>query len=136
MATRAKASEEGSEGSNKTALDMLETLSVSELHEVIQRAEELRTQKLEGAKQEFMERVKAEAEGLGLSLSDLVTPPAAKRGRKPKEEKGARTAPAVKYRDPETGAEWSGRGRMAKRFAELTAQGRSLDEFLVNPAAE
>lgn len=37
---------------------------------------------------------------------------------------------AVKYRDPETGETWSGRGRMAKWLAERIKAGDRLGDFL------
>lgn len=42
------------------------------------------------------------------------------------------TAPiAPKYRDPETGHTWTGRGRMATWLAEKIRAGRSLEDFLI-----
>lgn len=38
---------------------------------------------------------------------------------------------AVKYRDPDTGETWSGRGRMATWLAERIKAGAKLDDFLV-----
>lgn len=117
---------------SKVVLEMLDTLGVPALHEVIQRAEELRTQKLEGAKQDFLARVKAEAEGLGLSLADLApTTQSARRGRKPKEDTGTRASPPVKYRGP-NGETWTGRGRQPNWLGAMEDQGRHRNEFLVD----
>ena len=41
-------------------------------------------------------------------------------------------SPAVKYRNLETGATWSGRGRMPKWLALAEEQGRGRDEFAPN----
>lgn len=41
------------------------------------------------------------------------------------------SAPQVKYRDPNTGETWSGRGRVARWLAEHLRQGRKAEEFLV-----
>lgn len=38
---------------------------------------------------------------------------------------------ATKYRDPETGQSWSGRGRMANWLAERIKAGARLEDFLV-----
>jgi len=38
---------------------------------------------------------------------------------------------AAKYRDPETGETWSGRGRMATWLSEKIRAGAKLEEFLV-----
>jgi len=48
--------------------------------------------------------------------------------RKP--QKGAAAAPAVKYRNPDTGETWSGRGRMPKWMALAVEHGRSREDFL------
>lgn len=126
----------GQESDSKDVLGMLDALSVPALHEVIQRAEELRTQKLDGAKQDFLARVKAEAEGLGLSLADLApTSQPARRGRKPREDKGTRASPPVKYRGP-NGETWTGRGRQPNWLGKMEAQGRHRDEFFVDKAQQ
>lgn len=45
-----------------------------------------------------------------------------------------RTGPAaVKYRDPETGQTWTGRGRMATWLASKIAAGEMADRYLVAP---
>jgi len=45
-------------------------------------------------------------------------------------EKAAAHAVAPKYRDPETGETWSGRGRMATWLADRIKAGGRLDDFL------
>ena len=40
-------------------------------------------------------------------------------------------AVAAKYRDPSTGATWSGRGRLPNWLADELAKGRKREEFLV-----
>jgi DNA-binding protein H-NS len=51
----------------------------------------------------------------------------AKRGRKSARRKGGA---GVKYRDPKTGATWSGRGRMARWLAEKVSAGEKADKYL------
>jgi DNA-binding protein H-NS len=51
----------------------------------------------------------------------------AKRGRKSARRKGSA---GVKYRDPKTGATWSGRGRMARWLAEKVSAGEKADKYL------
>lgn len=41
------------------------------------------------------------------------------------------TAVAAKYRDPETGETWSGRGRMAGWLADRVKAGARADDFLI-----
>jgi DNA-binding protein H-NS len=108
-------------------------LTVPELNQVLKRAQSLKDAKLDSAKQDFLTRVKAESEQLGLDLGSLFGGPVpAKRGRKaaggPKAE---RLPVAAKYRSP-TGDEWSGRGRMPKWLQAAEAEGKSRDDFLID----
>ena len=106
--------------------DQMKSMSVADLNNLIERATAARDGKIGAERQAFIDRIRAEAEGLGLSMQDLVTP------RKPeKRSAGGREPAGVKYRDPETVGTWSGRGRMSTIFRERLDQGRSLDEFLV-----
>lgn len=88
-----------------------------------------------------VERVKALMKKLGVSVQDLgtasprgkaATKGAAKAGRRA----GAKSKSAVapKYRDPETGATWTGRGRPPVWLAAKLSQGRTKEEYLI-PAA-
>lgn len=113
-------------------LGMIPEMSVAQLIEVIQAAESARAQKIEAEKSAFVDRMRAEAEKLGLSLESLIAGPVKDRRVR---GAGTRTSPKVKYRDPASGSEWSGRGRMAAKFRDLVAQGHSLDEYLVDKAA-
>jgi DNA-binding protein H-NS len=124
------------EGPEPEFLKALETLSVPELNQVLKRAQSLKDAKLEGAKREFMTRMKAEGEQLGLDLGSLFGGAApAKRGRKSAGEPKAERPPlAAKYRSP-TGEEWSGRGRMPKWLQAAEAEGRSRDDFLIDKSA-
>lgn len=66
-----------------------------------------------------------------------ITPPLVAWMRKPEEEPAARATSfevEPKYRDPETGETWSGRGRMAKWLAARVAAGHSVEEYLVADA--
>lgn len=54
-------------------------------------------------------------------------------GREPEREvEAAATGIAPKYRDPETGQTWSGRGRMANWLAEKIRNGHRLEDFLIS----
>jgi DNA-binding protein H-NS len=118
-------------------LKALESLTVPELGQVLKRAQSLRDAKLDSAKQDFMSRMKAEGEQLGLNLGTLFGGAApAKRGRKPSSEpKGARPPVPAKYRSP-TGEEWSGRGRMPKWIQAEEAEGKSRDDFLIDKPSQ
>jgi DNA-binding protein H-NS len=59
----------------------------------------------------------------GLTLDDVI-------GTKRRRQRRRGTAP-VKYRDPETGKTWSGRGRKPVWFAEKLNAGRTLEDFAV-----
>jgi DNA-binding protein H-NS len=114
-------------------LKALDALTVPELNQVLKRAQSLRDDKLDSAKQDFMSRMKAEGEQLGLDLGSLfggATP--TKRGRKSAgEEKAERPPVAAKYRSP-NGDEWSGRGRLPKWLQAEEAEGKSRTDFLID----
>lgn len=61
----------------------------------------------------------------GLSISDLSSRPATR-----KSQKDSRKA-AVKFRNEETGEEWSGRGRTPKWLAREIGRGKKVDDFRV-----
>lgn len=117
-------------------LKALEPLTVPELHQVLKRAQSLVNAKLESAKQDFLSRMKAESDQLGLDLESLFGAPApTKRGRKPTGEPKAERPPvAPKYRSP-TGDEWSGRGRTPRWLQMAEAEGKSRDDFLIDKSA-
>ena len=106
----------------------MDSMSVPELNGLIEQATAIRDGKIGAERQAFINRIRAEAEGLGLTMQGLITTPKPER-----KAAGGREPAAVKYRDHETGATWTGRGRMAKVLRERFDQGRSLDEFLVKP---
>lgn len=114
-------------------IPLLETLSVSDLDEVIAAAEQRREAKRDSGRKELMEEFKARAAALGLSLGELVSgSPAAARGaeeRSPPRGRPPTRSPAVKFRNPETGETWSGRGRTPRWLTRAEHEGRSREEF-------
>jgi DNA-binding protein H-NS len=73
-------------------------------------------------KQEAKPAVEAKAREMGFSLSEL-TDGTARKGRRP-----------AKYQHPgDTSVTWSGRGRQPGWIKEALENGRSLDEFLLEP---
>ena len=122
-----------SQTSASDVIPLLDGLTVGDLDKVIAAAERQREARRESGKKELVEEFRAKAEAMGLSMGELLggsiqAGRTAAKTRKP--QKGAPAAPpAVKYRNPETGATWSGRGRMPKWLALAEEQGRSREEF-------
>ena len=115
-------------------IPLLEGLTVAELDKVIAAAQQQREARRESGKRELVEEFRAKAEAMGLSLQELLggsvqTGRPAGKTRQPR--KGAQSAsPPVKYRNPETGETWSGRGRMPKWMALAQERGHGREEFL------
>ncbi len=87
---------------------------LSQIEELKRKAEEARKQEMSGALAEIR-RLMAE---FGITVEDIV-------GRAGKaKSKGGMVA---KYRDPDSGKTWTGRGRRPAWVAELEKQGKSLD---------
>ena len=93
------------------------------------------------AKKKSIAKVMALMKKLGISVEDLkgaepVKP--AKAGRKPLATKaprpGNRSKVAAKYRHPDSGATWSGRGLPPKWLADQIASGKTKDQFLTHQA--
>ena len=93
------------------------------LQELLAQKEALEKQIAETQRRERDEaiaRIRALMAEYGLSMADIVG-------------KAQRKAPArkvaAKYRNPDTGETWSGRGLQPKWLREALAQGRALDDF-------
>jgi DNA-binding protein H-NS len=116
-------------------LASLSEMTVPQLTEVIQRAESVRSEKLESEKSAFLARIRSEAAGFGMSLEEMIRPPAS--GRRGRAVDGAkRASPPAKYKHPEGGDTWSGRGRIPRWLAAMEADGHKRDEYLIDkPAA-
>lgn len=68
-----------------------------------------------------------------------ITPEEIERLYKRQVERAKRGTPSKlppRYKNPETGLTWSGRGRPPKWIVEAEGQGRSRDEFLIEKPAE
>ena len=77
-------------------------------------------------KQDARAAAEAKAREMGFSLSELIDG-SAKKGRTPK---------PAKYRHPENPSlTWSGRGRQPDWIKEALENGRSKDEFLIEPTS-
>lgn len=102
----------------------LDRLTVPELSALIEAAQAKRQEKMAGAKEALLAEFKDKAAELGLSLSALISSPKPATERKPRRSKGEKVAP--KYRNPETGDTWTGRGREPSWI-----KGKDREEFLV-----
>lgn len=100
----------------------LDRLSVPELTNLIEAAEAKRQEKMEGAKAALLAEFRDKAAELGISLKALMSSPQPAPERKTRRSKGEKIAP--KYRNPETGDTWTGRGREPSWI-----KGKSRDEF-------
>ena len=100
----------------------LDSLTVPELAALIEAAQAKRQEKMEGAKTALLAEFSDKAAELGLSLKALMSSPQRAPERKPRRSKGEKVAP--KYRNPETGDTWTGRGREPGWI-----KGKNRDEF-------
>jgi DNA-binding protein H-NS len=89
----------------------LDHLTVAELTEVIRRAEALRQEKQEEAKAALLAKWQAEAAENNLSFNAILAGQQPTQGQGRKVRRGAGAKAAAKFRNPETGDTWSGRGR-------------------------
>jgi DNA-binding protein H-NS len=127
----------GHDGGRAGAVD-LDKMSMQQLTALIEAAEAKRRDKLEEAKAALRAEVGRKAAELGISAGDLFAQAGRRapteqkaRGRRPRSDAGAKVA--AKYRDPETGETWSGRGRPPRWLAAKEAEGKRREEFAVEP---
>jgi DNA-binding protein H-NS len=106
---------------------LVDNLTTTELDELIKAATGRKNEEIAGARASFLDEVKARAASLGMSLADLVGLGNGKTAK----SRAARTAPTPKYRNPDTGETWSGRGRPAKWLTDHEAKGRKREEFAI-----
>lgn len=117
--------------------------------ELKEKAEDLMRQAEAARKSEIgaaIAEIKAKMAAYGITLADLGDKAKARRRRKPKGAKAgkpakpangqanpakARKPVAVKYRNPETGDTWTGRGQPSTWIKAMEAAGRKREEFLV-----
>lgn len=111
----------------------LEALSVFDLHAVTEAAQRLKEEKREAGKQELLRDIRERAEALGLSVDTLLGRSETRPRGRPKPgqaRKGATRGPVpAKFRNPETGDTWSGRGRAPRWLTAAEAEARTRDEF-------
>ena len=106
---------------------LVDNLTTTELDELIKAATARKNEEIAGARASFLDEVKARAASLGMSLADLVGLGDGKAAK----SQAAHTTATPKYRDPDTGQTWSGRGYPAKWITDYEAKGRKREEFAV-----
>jgi DNA-binding protein H-NS len=127
--------------------DRSETMPDNDLASIKRQIARLETKarRLESAandrKRKAVQEVLALMKKSGVTLDDLRAPEAgrtaSKRAPRSKDVPAAerpKVKVPVKYRNPETGDAWSGRGRTPVWLAALEKQGRTRSEFLVGNA--
>ena len=102
----------------------LDRLTVPELTALIEAAQAKRQEKMAGAKEALLAEFRDKAAELGLSLTALMSSSQPAPERKQRRTKGEKAAP--KYRNPETGDTWTGRGREPRWI-----KGQNREEFAV-----
>ena len=107
------------------ARQVIDRLTVQELMEISDLAEAKRLEKLEDAKNQVIEKMKAEFEAIGLSYDEVM-------GGGGRKRRGSARQLPVKYRSP-AGETWSGRGRAPTWLQVLEEEGHSREEYLVQP---
>ena len=114
-------------------LKALEDMSVAALRKVVECATALIAQKTEGEKRSFIEEVTARAKSLGVSITDLFGKSAPKPVKKapPKKRAGLRARPPTKFKGPNPGDTWTGRGRRPRWLVALEAEGKDKKDYAV-----
>ena len=115
-----KKPEEFAKEHKETSINDLSFLELKAFHEHVGA---VLTERATQARQTFREDFLSKLTDYGMSLDDFKPEP-------PKKERKKREVKA-KYRHHETGEEWSGRGRTPIWLQALLAEGRQLDEFLI-----
>ncbi len=116
-----------------TALELmasLKGLSIQELDGIIAAAERERQAKRDAARKTLLEEMRTKAEALGLSLNALL-----ESAELDGTSRSSRAPVRPKYRDPETGETWSGRGSAPAWLKRLEGDRRSREEFAIRDSA-
>jgi DNA-binding protein H-NS len=114
-------------------LKALEDMSVAALRKVVECATALIAQKTEGEKRSFIKEVTARAKSLGVSITDLFGKSAPKPVKKasPKKRAELRARPPIKFKGPNPGDTWTGRGRRPLWLVALEAEGKDKKDYAV-----
>lgn len=112
-------------------MERLKDWPVSELKEVRSALDALIARRAETARAEALAQIQALAADAGLSSEEVVDLLA------PKPKRGRRGVLPPKYRDPESGATWSGRGKVPIWMRErMERDGATKEDFLIDPPGQ
>lgn len=106
---------------------MLEDLSLHGLTEVMEACKDRIAGKHSEAKQLLLSEFSDRAAQMGISMADLF--PQTTRSRR------SSGTIAPKYRNPQTGEQWSGRGVAAKWIREAKERGEDIESYRISEAA-
>ena len=105
---------------------------MSQISKLQAQAEQARKKEM----QEVIQSIQKQMKAYNIDPKDLEIKIPTSRGRKPssaqQNTKQNSKQTEAKFRHPETGATWSGRGRMPKWISEAVKQGRAKQEFAVS----
>ncbi|MFZ0255472.1 MAG: H-NS histone family protein [Gammaproteobacteria bacterium] len=102
--------------------------SLDELRAIRRELDGIVVEREEDEREKAFEEIQQIAIRVGLTPEELVALKQPKRGR-PKG--GPKTKAKPKYRHPDTGAEWSGRGMPPAWLREAEEQGQNREEFAI-----
>lgn len=102
----------------------LEEMTPAELDDLIQDANKLKSDAERRQREECKAAVEKVLSDYGYSLEDIY-PRLSRVANKPKPKREA------KFRNPQTGEEWTGLGRRPKWLVEAEQDGKSRDDFAV-----
>lgn len=117
----------------KSEHSTLKALSVDELINLREAADGLIRRRLRSEKQDLqskLARIAKYEKGFKKGLSDTLGS-----GLRPKPARHVRSKVAPKYKDPESGQTWAGRGLQPRWLREAIASGKSASDFLIRAAA-
>jgi DNA-binding protein H-NS len=107
--------------------EALSHLNAENLTKVMQLTEEKRREREDETREVLLREFRERAAEAGTSLEALF--PTGRSGRRKRSDAGSPLP--VKYRGPEPGMEWSGRGREPTWLKQLENEGRHREEFRV-----
>jgi len=114
----------------------LEGLTTADLRKIIEHAQALVEQKIEGERRSFIEEMTTRAKDLGMSVAEILgkAVPTGMRssrlGAKKKAAPAKKGGAPVKYRGP-GGETWAGRGLTPRWLSALEAEGKKRADFAV-----
>jgi DNA-binding protein H-NS len=112
------------------AIPDLDSLSLEQLAAVVERANELRAQKIDAARDALRMEMSEKAQALGLSMDELMAAESSQPRKGRRARKGPTKPAAIRFRGPK-GETWSGRGRPPRWLTALEAKGQKREKFAV-----